>query len=67
MNNRHQSVEKIQQMLASPEPVKWLFMGDSIAQGALHTMGHRDYPQHFGERVRWELRRTQDCVINNGR
>lgn len=26
-------------------------------------MGQRDYVEHFDERVRWELRRTQDCVI----
>lgn len=66
MSEVHPTIEAIQQKLQSPEPVKWLFTGDSITQGALHTMGHRDYTQHFAERVRWELRRTQDCVINNG-
>jgi hypothetical protein len=63
MNNRPSSAAQLQELWQSPEPVKWLFTGDSISQGALHTMGHRDYVEHFDERVRWELRRTQDCVI----
>ena len=65
MEEKHPGLEAIQELLQSPQPVKWLFTGDSITHGALHTMGHRDYPEHFRERVRWELRRMQDCVINN--
>lgn len=29
-------------------------------------MGWRSYPEHFAERVRWELRRLRDVVINTG-
>ena len=29
-------------------------------------MGWRDYPQHFAERVRWEMSRYRDVVINTG-
>ena len=43
-----------------------MFTGDSITHGALHTMGWRSYPEHFAERVRWELGRMRDIVINTG-
>ena len=56
-------LQRIAALLKRPEPVKWLFAGDSIAQGALHTMGWRDYSELFTERVRWELNRRRDCVI----
>ncbi len=46
------------------EPVVWVFAGDSITHGALHTMGWRDYTELFRERVVWELQRAQDAVIN---
>lgn len=45
------------------KPVKWLFYGDSITHGAVHTFGQRDYTEHFSERVRTELGRAQDIVI----
>lgn len=47
-------------------PTTWVFTGDSITQGAKHTHGRRSYVEHFQERVRWELRRTADCVVNTG-
>src|SRR5262245_38050003 len=52
----------IKQLLARPEPVTWVFTGDSITHGALHTRGWRSYPEHFAERVRWELKRMRDIV-----
>jgi acyl-CoA thioesterase-1 len=53
----------IQDELNRPDPVNWLFCGDSITQGAAHTRGGRDYPQHFRERL-GELARNEDIVIN---
>lgn len=47
-------------------PWCWLFYGDSITHGAKHTHGWRSFPEIFAERVRWELRRRQDIVINAG-
>lgn len=44
---------------------KWVFYGDSITQGALHTFGYRDYTQLFAERVRFEMGRPHDIVINS--
>lgn len=57
---------RIKGLLAGKEPLTWLFTGDSITHGALHTLGWRSYPEHFAERVRWEMRRMRDVVINTG-
>jgi len=47
-------------------PIIWVFTGDSITHGASHTHGERSYHEHFAERVRWELGRRRDVVINTG-
>jgi acyl-CoA thioesterase I len=54
-----------ERMKAAP-PVKWLFTGDSITHGALHTWGFRDYTEHFSERIRYEMDRRRDMVIKTG-
>jgi acyl-CoA thioesterase I len=59
-------LEKITQMLKNRSPLKWVFAGDSITQGAKHTLGYRSYPEIFAERVRWEMGRVRDIVINTG-
>ncbi len=59
-------VAGIKELLARKEPVAWVFTGDDITQGAVHTKGFRSYPEHFAERVRWELKRMRDLVINSG-
>src|SRR5690606_15567526 len=56
----------LKQMLKNKEPNIWLFTGDSITHGAKHTHGHRSYPEVFQERVRWEISRVRDIVINTG-
>lgn len=56
-------MERIRQLLKSREPLKWLFSGDSITHGALHTFGERDYTELFSERLRFELGRPRDLVI----
>ncbi len=53
-------------LMQDPPPLTWVFTGDSITHGALYTEGHRSFPEHFSERVRWELRRFHDVVINTG-
>lgn len=59
-------LEKIKALLERNEPNIWLFTGDSITQGAKHTHGYRSYPEVFQERIRWELGRVRDIVINTG-
>lgn len=58
------SVQRLRQLITSNKPVKWLFIGDSITHGAVHTSGARNYVELFIERVRWELDRRMDVVIN---
>jgi len=57
---------RIQVLLEDTVPITWVFTGDSITHGALHTHGWRSYPEHFAERVRWELGRVRDVAINTG-
>lgn len=57
-------MERITQLLKSDEPIKWLFYGDSITHGACHTFGARDYSEHFDERVRFEMKRLNDIILN---
>ena len=59
-------MNEIADLLKGDQPVKWLFAGDSITHGALHTLGWRDFTELFSERVRWELKRTRDFVIKTG-
>lgn len=60
------NASRIRALLTRPQPVVWVFTGDSITHGALHTSGWRCYPELFAERVRWELHRLRDMVINSG-
>ena len=55
----------LQQKLKEAKPITWLFYGDSITQGATATFGWRDYTQLFSERIRGELVRVMDMVINS--
>jgi lysophospholipase L1-like esterase len=59
-------MERIKALLARPEPVRWVFAGDSITHGAAHTVGWRDYTELFTERVKWELKRVRDVIIKTG-
>lgn len=58
--------QDIKNIIARKEPIIWVFTGDSITHGALHTYGWRSYVEHFQERVRFEMRRYTDIVINSG-
>ena len=56
-------MERVRVLLKSRDPLKWLFAGDSITHGAVHTFGSRDYTELFSERLRSELGRPRDIVI----
>ncbi|MDD4756674.1 MAG: SGNH/GDSL hydrolase family protein, partial [Prolixibacteraceae bacterium] len=56
----------LKELLKDPKPLKWIFTGDSITHGAKHTHGFRSYPEIFAERIRWEMKRTSDIIINTG-
>jgi lysophospholipase L1-like esterase len=57
--------DRLKQILTGP-PVTWVFLGDSITQGVTHTHGWRNYVEHFAERVRGELGRRGDAIVNSG-
>lgn len=59
-------IQKIHRLLKLDLPLIWLFTGDSITHGAKHTHGYRSYPEVFQERIRWELGRVRDIIINSG-
>ncbi|AKU15614.1 SGNH/GDSL hydrolase family protein [Luteipulveratus mongoliensis] len=48
------------------EPMTWVMTGDSITQGVFHTHGARCWVEHVHERVRFQLGRLDDVVINTG-
>jgi lysophospholipase L1-like esterase len=60
-----QRLDEVRPLLKTSQPVKWLFTGDSITHGALHTFGWRDYVELFAERVRFELGRGMDLILNS--
>ncbi len=59
---------KIQAHLANrgDSPWTWVFYGDSITHGAVHTHGWRCFAEIFQERVRTEYGRPMDVIINSG-
>lgn len=57
-------MKRIKDLMAQDRPLKWLFYGDSITHGSVYTFGCRDYTELFSERVRTELGRNMDVVIN---
>ena len=59
------AMKRIKEFFGQETPRKWLFYGDSITHGALHTYGHRDYVELFAERVRFEMGRVSDLVITS--
>ncbi|HET6743475.1 MAG TPA: GDSL-type esterase/lipase family protein [Kribbella sp.] len=54
-------------LLATGAPLTWLFTGDSVTAGEQHTYGHRDFGQLFEERIRYELGRGTDTVLNTAK
>ncbi len=56
---------RLEEVLVGP-PVTWVFLGDSITQSLAHTHGARGFVEHFAERVRGELGRLSDAVVNSG-
>ena len=55
---------RVKTIIESSEPINWVFTGNSITQGAKHTHGMRPYSEIFAERIRWEMQRAYDFVIN---
>ncbi len=56
--------KRIKALLESSDPINWVFTGNSITQGAKHTHGMKPYSEIFAERIRWEMQRPYDIIIN---
>lgn len=50
----------------SSEPMTWVMAGDSITQAVFHTHGERGWVEHAHERIRFQLDRLTDIVVNTG-
>ncbi|WP_051467218.1 SGNH/GDSL hydrolase family protein [Actinomadura oligospora] len=50
----------------SDGPMTWVATGDSITQAVEHTHGARGWVEHLHERIRWQLERLTDVVVNTG-
>ena len=61
---RRETFRPFRELLKRTGAVTWVFAGDSITLGARHTDDRRSYSEHFAERVRGELHRSHDVVIN---
>lgn len=53
-------------LVSSSAPLDWVFTGDSITQGVSHTHGERCWVEHVHERIRYELGRPLDAIVNTG-
>ncbi len=58
-------MERIKKLIKGEKPLTWVFYGDSITHGSTHTFGWRDYTELFAERIRGELGRPMDIIIDS--
>lgn len=65
-NDALPDLERLKELFKQKNPVLWLFTGASITQGALHLHGYRSFPEIFAERIRYEMTRYRDFVVNTG-
>ena len=58
--------QKIADKVKDEEPLTWLFLGDSITHGLVHTKGYDSTAQSFEKYIKEDLHRTDDVVVNTG-
>lgn len=56
----------VKRLLDGDKPVTWMFAGESAASAADLAQGRRNFTDHFSERIRTELGRMLDVIINSG-
>jgi acyl-CoA thioesterase I len=56
----------VKRLLDSDKPVTWMFAGESAASATDLAQGRRNFTDHFSDRIRTELARMLDVVINTG-
>ncbi|MCA9070757.1 MAG: hypothetical protein KDA84_17625, partial [Planctomycetaceae bacterium] len=60
------NLKTVKRLIDGDKPVTWMFAGESAASAADLAQGRRNFTDHFGERIRTELGRMLDVVINSG-
>lgn len=65
-NAQLKDYQALHALVKNPKPIMWVITGDSITHGCMHTKNGRSYPEHWMERVKWEMRRIHDTVVNTG-
>lgn len=58
--------QKLWDKMEEGKPLKWLFTGDSITHGLVHTHGNDDIAQLFEKYLKEDLGRVDDIVLNTG-
>lgn len=58
-------MDRVKSLMEQKRPLKWLFYGDSITHGVVHCFGSKNYCEHFAERVRGEMGRNNDLILNS--
>ena len=58
--------QKIVDKANGEKPLTWLFLGDSITHGLVHTKGYDSAAQAFEKYVKEDLQRKDDIVVNTG-
>ncbi len=56
----------VKRLLDGEKPVTWMFAGESAASAVDLAQGRRNFTDHFSDRLRMELGRMLDVVINTG-
>lgn len=56
----------LQEMQKREQPVTWVFAGDSITHGCMHTDYLRNYQEYFMQAVKVSPERRYDTVVNTG-
>lgn len=59
-----ETFEENGKIILKEKPMRWLFIGDSITHGALHTRGADSLPQLWEKYLKEGLDRMDDIVIN---
>ena len=59
------ALQRITDTVRTNETTIWVFCGDSITHGAVHTYGARDYVELIEERVRYELDKSLNLFVNS--
>lgn len=58
--------QEIVEKVSQEDPLTWVFLGDSITHGLVHTKGYDSTAQTFEKYVKEDLQRKDDVVINTG-